>query len=146
MKVGVICVRDTVMVKKSETLTEAAKLMKELHVGALVVVEAFGEKNRPLGIITDRDIVLKAVAEEKSCDITVGELVSAELVTANENDMLFDTLEHMKSKGIRRVPVIDDEGDLAGILSTDDIVEFLTDEMKDISTLFCKEVQNEQKA
>jgi CBS domain-containing protein len=120
--------------------------MKELHVGALVVVEAFEAKNRPLGIITDRDIVLKAVAEEKSCDITVGQLIESELVTANENDMLFDTLEHMKSKGIRRVPVIDDDGYLAGILSTDDIIEFLTDEMKDISTLFYKEAQNEQKA
>jgi CBS domain-containing protein len=146
MKVGVICVRETVMVKKSETLREAAKLMKGLHVGALVVVEALEEKNRPLGIITDRDIVLKAVAEDESCDITVGEIIAAELVTANENDMLFDTLEHMKSKGIRRVPVVDEEGYLAGILSTDDIVEFLTDEMKDISTLFYKEVMNEQKA
>lgn len=146
MKVGVICVRDTVMVKKSETLSEAAKLMKELHVGALVVVDAFEEKNRPEGIITDRDIVLKAVAEAKSCDITVGEIMGTELVTAREEDMLFDTLERMKSKGIRRVPVIDNDGYLAGILSTDDIIEFLTDEMKDISSLFYQEAQKELKA
>lgn len=146
MKVGVICVRETVMVKKSETLREAAKLMKGMHVGALVVVEALEEKNRPIGIITDRDIVLKAVAEEKSCEVTVGEVMGEELVTAKEDDMLFDALERMKSKGVRRVPVIDDEGYLAGILSTDDIIEFLTDEMKDINTLFYKEVQNEQQA
>lgn len=145
MKVGSLCVRETVLVEKSDSLLAAAKLMHNYHVGALVVVETLGQKNRPVGIITDRDIVMDGVAQERSMETTVGEILSPELVTAPEDALLYDVLEMMKAKGIRRIPVVDAEGYLSGILTMDDVIEFLTDEMKTISTLYYREVDRERK-
>lgn len=145
MKVGSLCVRETVLVEKGDSLLAAAKLMHNYHVGALVVVETLGQKNRPVGIITDRDIVMDGVAQERSMETPVGEILSPELVTAPEDALLYDVLEMMKAKGIRRIPVVDAEGYLSGILTMDDVIEFLTDEMKTISALYYREVDRERK-
>jgi CBS domain-containing protein len=145
MKVGTLCVRQTVMVKRSDSLEEAAKLMRDYHVGTLIVVDAFEERNRPLGILTDRDIAVRAAAEGMSMQSPVSELTGNELVTAAEEELLYDVLDRMKSKGIRRIPVVDSEEYLVGILSMDDIIEFLTDEMKEITALFYRETKEERK-
>lgn len=145
MKVGTLCVRQTVMVEKSAPVTEAAKLMRDYHVGTLVVVDTLGERNRPVGILTDRDIALRIVAEERSLQTPVSEVTDGELVTAGEEELLYDVLDRMKAYGIRRIPVVDDGGYLAGILSMDDIIEFLSDEMREITSLFYKEAKQEQK-
>jgi CBS domain-containing protein len=145
MKVGTLCVRQTVMVNRSASLEEAAKLMRDCHVGTLIVVETLGERNRPLGIITDRDIAIHGVAGGISMQSPVGKLMAIGLVSAGEEELLYDVLERMKTKGIRRIPVVDDEGYLAGILSMDDIIEFLTDEMKEITALFYRETKEERK-
>jgi CBS domain-containing protein len=146
MKVGTLCIRETVLIEKNDSLLAAAKLMLNYHVGALVVVEKLGGKNRPVGIVTDRDIALKGVAEERGPDTAVGEILASELVTAPEEALLYDVLETMKAKGIRRIPVVDAEGYLAGILTMDDVIEFLTDEMKTISSLYYREVKKERKS
>ena len=146
MKVGELCVRETVLIEKDDTLLSAAALMRDYHVGALVVVETLGEKNIPMGIVTDRDIVVKGIAEAKSPQAKVGEIIAGELVTAPEEAQLYDVLERMKANGIRRMPVLDAEGYLAGILTMDDILEFLTDEMKAIGALYGREVKKERKS
>jgi CBS domain-containing protein len=133
------------MVEKSAPVTEAAKLMRDYHVGTLVVVDTLGERNRPVGILTDRDIALRIVAEERSLQTPVSEVTDGELVTAGEEELLYDVLDRMKAYGIRRIPVVDDGGYLAGILSMDDIIEFLSDEMREITSLFYKEAKQEQK-
>ena len=145
MKVGTLCVRETVLIEQGESLLAAAKLMHNYHVGALVVVERDGEKNRPVGIVTDRDIALRCVAEERSPQTKVGELLAGELVTAPEEALLYDVLETMKAKGVRRIPVVDAQGYLAGIMTMDDVIEFLTDEMKAISALYYREVKKERR-
>jgi CBS domain-containing protein len=145
MKVGTLCVRQTVMVKKDDSLEEAAKLMRDYHVGTLIVVDAFEERNRPLGILTDRDIAVRAAAEGISMQTPVSQLTGSELVTAAEEELLYDVLDKMKSRGIRRIPVVDSEEYLVGILSMDDIIEFLTDEMKEITALFYRETKEERK-
>lgn len=139
MRVGELCVRDTVIVKKDESVGEAAKLMQRHHVGTLVVVDELREKNIPSGIITDRDIALNVVAGDRSHDTPVGDIISKEFHSVNENASLYDTLGVMKDKGIRRVPVVDEAGYLVGILSVDDIYEFLTEEMEAIEALFARE-------
>ncbi|MEJ2501060.1 MAG: CBS domain-containing protein, partial [Campylobacterales bacterium] len=85
-------------------------------------------------------------AEERSPETAVGEILASELVTAPEEALLYDVLETMKAKGIRRIPVVDAEGYLAGILTMDDVIEFLTDEMKTISSLYYREVKKERKS
>jgi CBS domain-containing protein len=133
------------MVERGDSLEEAAKLMRDYHVGSLVVVDALEARNKPLGIITDRDIAVRAVAEGMSMQTPVSELTGDELVSAAEEELLYDVLERMKNKGIRRIPVIDSEAYLVGILSMDDIIEFLTDEMKELNALFYRETKEERK-
>ena len=145
MKVGTLCTRETVMITPHDTLSKAASLMKNYDIGSLIVVDEARDKNKPLAIVTDRDIVLKAVACEKNSDIPLSSILSDKLVTAHEDELLFDTLEKMKYVGIRRMVVVDDDGFLVGLLSMDDIIDFLSDEMETISGLFSRSRKLEDK-
>lgn len=110
----------------STTLQDAAKLMRRQHVGALVVTDEGLERDRPLGIVTDRDIVIKAVAEGLSVQqATVGEIMTQALATVLRTDSLQQALELMRTRGVRRLAVAEPNGELAGILSMDDIVDRL---------------------
>ena len=145
MKVGTLCTRETVIITPHDTLSKAASLMKNYDIGSLIVVDEARDKNKPLAIVTDRDIVLKAVACEKNSDIPLSTILSDQLVTAHEDELLFDTLEKMKYVGIRRMVVVDDDGFLVGLLSMDDIIDFLSDEMETISGLFSRSRKLEDK-
>lgn len=139
MSVGEICNREVVIVEQGADAREAARLMREFHVGDLVVVEN-GEENVPLGIVTDRDLVIEVLAREVDPSaVTVLDLVSAELVTAREEEELLDSLERMRSKGIRRLPVVNARGGLEGILTMDDVLELLSEELSDVVTLIARQ-------
>ena len=133
MKTGELCIRDVVVVNGDTGIVEIAGLMREYHVGDVVVVKEKDGNRQPVGIVTDRDIVLEIVAREVplgSC--TAIDIMSGNLVTANENDDVWQILEVMREKGIRRAPVVDNENILVGIISTDDIIDFLAEEMKQV--------------
>lgn len=133
MKTGELCMRDVVVVNGDSGIVEIAGLMREYHVGDVVVVKEKGGNRQPVGIVTDRDIVLEIVAREVplgSCAAI--DIMSGNLVTANENDDVWQVLEVMREKGIRRAPVVDNENILVGIISTDDIIDFLAEEMKQV--------------
>jgi len=119
MPIGDICVRDVVVTGRDTTAREAAKLMTKHHVGNLVVVrEEAGGQAVPIGIITDRDIVRNVVAEALDpATFTLGDLGARELVTAREDQGIFECMQHMRINGIRRMPVVDREGGLVGIIS-----------------------------
>jgi CBS domain-containing protein len=128
VRVGQMCNRTVVVTDAAAGLFEAAQLMREHHVGTLVVVARGDAGVRPVGILTDRDIVVEAVAEAVPLDrIAVGDIMSAEIVTAKEDDDLSDTMDRMRSQGVRRMPVVDSGGDLVGILALDDVMELLSD-------------------
>ena len=104
--------------------------MRKHHVGDVVVVEKQGDLTVPLGIITDRDIVVELIAGEVDLNsVTTGDVMSPELITAGETEGIWDTLQRMRSKGIRRLPVVNDDGGLEGILTIDDLIELLADEL-----------------
>ena len=87
--------------------------MREHHVGGLVVVKEKSGKRVPVGIVTDRDLVIEVIAEGVDMgDISVGDIMSDQLVTAREGDDLLETIKMMRARGIRRLPVIDDDGAL----------------------------------
>jgi CBS domain-containing protein len=114
----------------STTLQDAAKLMRRRHVGALVVTDEGLERDRPLGIVTDRDIVIKAVAEGRSVQqATVGEIMTQALATVLRTDTIVQALELMRTRGVRRLAVAEPTGELAGIVSMDDIVDRLAAEV-----------------
>ena len=136
MRIGEICTTDTICCTPDETVQGAAMLMRRHHVGDLVVVDTDRGGNVPLGILTDRDIVLAVVAPGLDpASLLAGDIMSADLLTASESDDVYETIEHMRLRGIRRVPVVDAQGQLCGIVSADDLLEFLAEEMSELSRI-----------
>jgi CBS domain-containing protein len=118
--------------------------MREYHVGDVVVVRTQQGRNFPVGILTDRDIALEIVA--KSADpqnVSARDAMSYELVTVNEDDDLMHAIEIMRDKGIRRLPVIDLDEALVGILTIDDVLDLLSEVFVDIVHLFDRQRRRE---
>ena len=131
MPIGEYCNREVVIAGRECSIEEAAIRMREHHVGNLVVVEAEGS-NMPVGILTDRDIVVAVVA--KGLDpttLTAGDVVSRELASVREDEGFFDTIRRMRQHGVRRLPVVDAAGALVGIVTFDDVVELLAEELSE---------------
>ncbi|MGR9116484.1 MAG: CBS domain-containing protein [Gammaproteobacteria bacterium] len=147
MSLGAICNREVVIVESQSSIQEAAGLMREYHVGCLVVTEARNGRNFPIGILTDRDIVIELIAKEVDIDsVSVGDVMSRDITLAQETDDVIDTLKKMRYNGIRRMPVIDANGALTGLITLDDLLELLAEQLKDLSGLIGKEQQSEMKA
>lgn len=146
MSVGQICNRDTVIARKEDSIVEIAKLMRELHVGSVIIVEDAEDGVKPVGIVTDRDLVVEILAAQIDPDtVAIGDIMSYELTTAQENDGLWETLQRMRAKGIRRLPVVDGQGLLLGILSSDDLLELLAGELGELVRIINKEQEREQR-
>jgi CBS domain-containing protein len=130
MNVGELCNRETVIATRETGVVEAARLMREHHVGSLVVCAEQLSQRVPVGMLTDRDIVVAVVAKEiDPRTLTVGEVMSAGALVVRERDGVPDALRTMREKGIRRVPVVNDTGGLVGIVTIDDILELVAEEM-----------------
>ena len=147
MSAGEYCNRDVVVVSKSEPVSEAITLMRKHHVGDVIVTEETAAGMIPLGILTDRDIVLEILAEDVDlASVTIGDVMSFELTTVTEDTKLIDTIKLMRDKGVRRIPVVNQEGILQGLLSVDDILELLAEQLTDIVNLIGKEQSRESKS
>jgi len=147
MSVGEICNREVVITEKSLSVVEAARLMRTHHVGDLVVTEEINGRKRPVGIVTDRDIVVEVVAAGVNPDmLKVGDIMGPEVATVNEGEGLFEALRYMRDKGVRRMPVTDREGGLVGILTLDDLLTLLAEEMTELAKLVSHERQREATA
>jgi len=142
MPIGEVCNREVVIVQPGETVLEAAQLMRRHHVGDVVVVEERGGRRVPVGIVTDRDLVLEVMAPQiDPVTVTVRDILTTDLVTIKKDAGLFEAIEYMHAKGVRRLPVVDGNGGLVGILTLDDLIELLADEMTALARL----VKHEQK-
>lgn len=145
MAIGDICTRDTVFTTKDSSIGDAARLMREHHVGDLVVIEEKGGRRFPVGILTDRDLVVEILAKEVDMtSLTVGDLMIEDLVTARETDGLYETIQRMRAKGVRRVPVVDAHDSLIGIVSVDDLLDLLADELTALARLVSREQARER--
>jgi len=147
MNVGDICVRNVVTVRESDELTKAAAVMRERHVGYLVVIEPkAGESDFvPIGVLTDRDIVVGVVAKETDPKaLRVGDLMTRQPVVANENSSLSQALGEMRNIGVRRIPVVGRGGVLVGVLSLDDILSAISEELLGVAGSVRKELTMEK--
>lgn len=146
MTAGKYCNREVIITEPDTTVVEAAQLMRSYHVGTLVVVDKKGDESMPLGVVTDRDLVIEVLAQQVSPEtISVADIMSRDLVMVHENEGLLDTLEIMRVRGVRRVPVINDKGGLEGILSADDALGLINEATNHLIKLMRREVEREQK-
>jgi len=122
--------------------------MRQGHIGSLVIVEQMNVgKRSPVGIVTDRDIVVEVIATGLDpAVITVGDVMERELVVGRESDSVLQTLEIMRFKGVRRLPTVDGEGRLVGIVTVDDILEVLSEELSELSRIVAREQAREASA
>lgn len=126
MNTGMVASKNVETCANNATILQAAELMRNEHVGDLVVVEYRSGKAYPIGIITDRDIVIEVMAMQLDPSaVTVGDVMSRKLIIANEAEDLELALERMRGAGVRRVPLVNTQGILVGIITIDDIIEKL---------------------
>lgn len=147
MNISDICTAETISCTRDETVQSAAYLMRKHHVGDLVVVDRIDDDAIPVGIVTDRDIVVSVIALGLDpASLLVGDIMTDDLLTCREDDDVYQTIEHMRLRGIRRVPVVNHSGSLAGIVSADDLLEFLAEEMGDLSRISGSQQAHEKRA
>ena len=144
MRVGEICNREVVVIEEERSVTQAAAVMREYHVGDVVVVREQYGKQAPVGILTDRDIALGIVANGTDTEsVCVGDAMSFNLTTVTEDDDLMHAIEVMREHGIRRVPVTDAEETLLGILTVDDVLDLLSEVLIDLAHLVDRQRRRE---
>jgi CBS domain-containing protein len=121
-----------------------AQLMREYHVGSIVVAEGPNGKRMPAGIVTDRDIAVAVVALGLKPEvIQVGDVMNQELVAVREDAGVAETVELMRMKGLRRLPVTDSAGALVGIVAADDVLSLLAEEMAALASMVTREHKRE---
>jgi CBS domain-containing protein len=146
MIIGDICNRNVVVAPPGEMIIDAAKRMRASHVGDLVVIEIRDGRHMPVGIITDRDIVISVVAgdpEHMHC-LLISDVMSTDLVTAQEQDTIEAGLKKMREHGVRRLPIVDEAGALVGILTLDDVLQCLTAQQNELVALVAQEQRHER--
>ncbi|MFP5392386.1 MAG: CBS domain-containing protein [Gammaproteobacteria bacterium] len=147
MRIGEICTVQTSVCHRDTTVQAAAAIMRDQHVGDLVVIDDQAGERIPVGIVTDRDIVVSVIALGLDpTSLQVDDIMSDDLLVMSEADDVYDIIARMRARGIRRVPVVNGAGGLAGIVSADDLVEFLADEMGELARIASHQRAQEKRA
>jgi len=133
MSIARICVQDVETVGPQESVFDVARRMRDLRLGTVVVVD---EQRRPMGIVSDRDLTVRAVAEGRDPSVTaVGEVMSAMPTTILRDTAIESALGIMRMGHMRRLPVVDGIGKLIGIVTLDDMLRFLARELGEVEKL-----------
>ena len=147
MYISEICTHDVVTCARSAGVQELAQLMRDRHVGDVVVVDRGEVGAVPVGIVTDRDIVVRVVAKGLDVNaITASDLMGEPLTTAFDSEGVYDAIWRMRNGGIRRLPVIDARGVLLGVVTMDDIAAHLATELADMVRIVPSQGRREQQA
>lgn len=127
---GEICTRSVTIAFRTTSVDDAARLMRDKHVGCLVVVDEMDGRRIVVGVLTDRDIVTAVVAQGiDAASLNVDDVMTTDLVTAREDDSLIDLMRSMRRKGVRRVPVVGGQDELIGVVTLDDVLGVLSEEL-----------------
>jgi len=130
LSAGEICTRSVTIAFRSTSLNGAARLMRENHVGCLVVVDEVDGLRIVSGLLTDRDIVTAVLASDLDpAKLHVEDVMSTDLVSAREADSLIDLVRTMRRKSVRRIPVVGGQGELVGLVTLDDVLDILSEEL-----------------
>jgi CBS-domain-containing membrane protein len=143
------CSRKVVTARPDQSLMEVARSMREHHVGCVIIVQAeAGGKSAPIGIVTDRDIVVRVLAQTDRHleQLRADDIMARPVITIGESDELVDALDTMRSAGVRRLPVVDEINSVVGVLSFDDLVRHYQGSFGAFASLLEREQQEEQRS
>jgi len=145
MRIVDICSSKVEYISLNASARDAAGKMCESHVGTLVVVAHNGA--RPIGILTDRDLVLKVLAKGASAEaVSVGDVMTRDVATCKGSQGLFDAVQIMHRYGVRRLPVVNEDGAAIGLVSADDIHSALATQMRELSQAMLREQLHEMES
>jgi CBS domain-containing protein len=134
MKTAELCRRAAVTATADTCLADVAKLMRKEHVGSVVVVDI--DSGKPVGIVTDRDIVVEVVAARLDPGtMTAGEVMTESPVVAHADDDVWWALKVMRDRGVRRLPIVDAADRVTGMIALDDVMQHVGNTMGDIAQL-----------
>ncbi|BBA44812.1 MULTISPECIES: CBS domain-containing protein [Burkholderia] len=123
MNAAMLCTRDVATCSTRMSVVEAAARMRDAHAGDLVVVREREGRCEPVGMLTDRDIVLAVVGPDaQPASLFVGDVMSAPVAIAHADDDIWLLAKRMRQHAVRRLPVVGDDGELIGIVSLDDLL------------------------
>lgn len=141
MTIKKVCGCDVVTVSDNMTVSDAAKLMKQHNVGDIVVVKNKGADEQIVGIITDRDIVIRIVADEEDPkQFLISDVMSTDLLILKSYQGVSQSLDMMCAKGVRRAPIVDENNQLIGIATVDDLFVLISEEASSIAKLIRKQI------
>jgi len=123
MLIGSLCSRHPVCVSTGTPISDVARLMRDRHVGAVIVSEGDPARPRPIGMITDRDII--RAQYERTADmsrLSAGQVMSRNPLVISEQESVGGAIAHLRARGVRRAPVVAPDGALVGLISTDDLL------------------------
>jgi len=137
--------RNPIWLRTSATLLDAAQLMAQNHIGDIIVVKEQNEKLVPVGMLTDRDIVVKAVARRIAAEaMKVSELMTLDVITAKDSSSLSEVMHLMSDNGVSRLPIVNEAGSLVGILTSKRLFQYLAQGLCELSTLSRQQLEREE--
>lgn len=146
MNVGRVCTREVVFVHESESLQAATDLMRNKRVGSVVVCNEAQSQRVPVGMITDRDVAMAALQSEgRLSGVLASQAMSRNPLVIPEEEDVADALERMCSHGVRRAPVVGTDGTLVGLISIDDLLEVLVEQLSSIVHLIARQLRPSSK-
>jgi signal-transduction protein with cAMP-binding, CBS, and nucleotidyltransferase domain len=144
MSIRDVCNRNVVTVQANSTLVEASQKMSQNHVGSLVVIESYNGRRIPVGIVTDRDLALSLSSSPDPRQLKVSQIMRSRPITVRLTDGVFESIELMERSGIKRLPVVDESGELAGIVCADDMASLVSQESAKLAKI--TEIQTKKEA
>ncbi|HBC58082.1 MAG TPA: CBS domain-containing protein [Gammaproteobacteria bacterium] len=144
MTIGEVCNREVIITDEDSSVIEAAQLMREMHVGDLIVVKEINGENHPVGIVTDRDLVVEVLAQEVNTNgVAIRDVMTRDPQAVGEEMNTLEALKQMRQLGVRRMPVVNDRGGLVGILTVDDALSLIHEALDNLVALVGREIDNE---
>ena len=145
MHIGEICSRSVVTCRRDANAGQLARLMRERHVGDVIVVDEHEGLLTPVGVVTDRDLVVEVLATDTDpAALRAEDLMASNVETAFESELVYDAIWHMRRAKVRRLPVVDALNHLLGILTADDVTRFLAQEMSDMAQIATHQIERER--
>jgi CBS domain-containing protein len=145
MRAKDICRTHVVIVRPDDTIAHAARMMREHHVGDVVVVDKQLSGHIPRGVVTDRDLVVGVIAQDIADvnAILVKDVMGRNLIVAAADEEIFDVADRMVRFGVRRMPVVNTLEVLVGIVTYDDIIQAIAKKLMELTLLFPEQMQRE---